>query len=500
MRSDDSRIGPPRPRTGSGRRAALGTALLFAGSLLGWTAGGAVAGSEETTIPSSVSTPALERSANGTAASYADIVDRVAPAVVTIRSERMIRMTSQSLPDHPFFREFFGDRPDPRRMPERREGGMGSGVIVRQDGHILTNHHVVDGAEEVSVELTDGRSLKAKVVGTDAPSDLAVLKIDGTNLKTLGLGDSDQVRVGDVVLAVGNPLGVGQTVTMGIVSAKGRSTGGSGDGSFEDFIQTDAPINRGNSGGALVNTEGELIGINSQILSPSGGNIGIGFSIPANMARNVMTQLIEHGEVRRGRLGVTIQAITPDLARTLGLSSTTGALVSDVDAGSPADAAGVTRGDVITAVNGTAVKDSNVLRNEIAELQPGTAAKLTILRDGREQVLTAKLGELRSPNRRPGAKPRGERSERFGLTVEPLTPERARELGVSTRTGVVIVDVSPGSRAADAGLSAGDVVEQIDRKPVTSVDQLREALNTGSGPVLLLVHRGATTVFVTIGR
>jgi Do/DeqQ family serine protease len=494
MSSDFIHIGAKAPR--KGRRAAAGTALLLAGSLFGWTASGF--GSEDAPVPV---IPAVEKLEDGTAASYADIVDRVAPAVVTIRSERTVRMTSQALPDHPFFRDFFGDRlPDPRRMPDRREGGMGSGVIVRQDGYILTNQHVVDGAEQVTVEATDGRSFKAKVVGSDAPSDLAVLKIDGANLKTLALGDSDEVRVGDVVLAVGNPLGVGQTVTMGIVSAKGRSTGGTGDGSFEDFIQTDAPINRGNSGGALVNTEGELIGINSQILSPSGGNIGIGFSIPANMARNVMTQLIEHGEVRRGRLGVTVQAITPELARVFELDQTSGALVSDVESGSPAESAGLKRGDVITALNGAPVRDSNVLRNEIAELQPGTEAKLTVVRDGKEQVLTAKLGELHAANRPATHEPGREGSGAFGMSVEPLTAARARELGVSARSGVVIAGVGPGSRAEAAGLHAGDVIEQVNRKPVTSVANLREALNTGSGPALLLVHRGETTVFVTLER
>jgi serine protease Do len=501
MRIDPAGTPPPRETGGSGarragRRAAFGTALLLTGSLFGWTVSGF--GSDE---PVEVAAPpAVEVLADGTPASYASIVDRVAPAVVTIRSERMVRMTSQQMPDHPFFREFFGDRADPRRLPERREGGMGSGVIVRQDGYILTNNHVVDGADTVSIELKDGRTLEAKVVGTDAPTDLAVLKVDAADLKTLPLGDSDDVRVGDVVLAVGNPLGVGQTVTMGIVSAMGRSTGGNGDGAYEDFIQTDAPINRGNSGGALVNTEGELIGINSQILSPSGGNIGIGFSIPANMARNVMSQLIEHGEVRRGRLGVTVQAITPELARALNLSGTSGALVSGVDSGSPAAAAGLQRGDVITALNGAPVKDSNVLRNEIAELQPGSDVRLTVVRDGKEQSLNARLEAVEPQRRAAASGGTREGAGRFGLSVEPLTAERARQLGVETRTGVLVAAVEPGSPASEAGLRAGDVIEQVDRKAVTSVDDLRAALTTGSAPALLLVHRGATTVFVTVER
>ena len=497
MNSDYIRIGSATNGSRAGRKSvALGSALLLAGSLFGWTANGF--GSEE--LDAVAPAPVVEAMPDGTAASYADVVDRVAPAVVTIRSERTVKLTSQSLPDHPFFRDFFGDRFPNGRIPERREGGMGSGVIVRQDGYILTNHHVVDGADEVTVELTDGRSFKAKVVGTDQPSDLAVLKVDAPGLKTLALGDSDEVRVGDVVLAVGNPLGVGQTVTMGIVSAMGRSTR-TGDGSFEDFIQTDAPINRGNSGGPLVNTAGELIGINSQILSPSGGNIGIGFSIPANMARNVMTQLIENGEVRRGRLGVTIQEITPELSRSLGLSGTNGALVSDVEAGSPAASAGLERGDVITALNGEAVKDSNTLRNEVAELLPGTEAKLTVVRGGEEQVVTAKLGELESGNRSASSsRADGESSSKFGLAVEPLTSERARELGVDAKTGVVVAGVEPRSRAANAGLREGDVIEEVDRKAVKSVDELRSALDAGDGPALLLVHRGGTTVFVTLDR
>jgi Do/DeqQ family serine protease len=370
-------------------RVLIAAAIFAAGSLTGWTAGdlGTSSAADVTGSP-----PAIERLADGAAGSYADIVEGVVPAVVTIRSERSIRTSSERMPDHPLLREYFGNRGfDP--APERRQEGMGSGVIVRADGYILTNQHVVAGADQVSVELSDGRSLAAKVVGTDRASDLAVLKVDASNLRTLTLGDSDRVRVGDVVLAVGNPLGVGQTVTMGIVSAKGRATG-MGDGSYEDFIQTDAPINRGNSGGALVSTSGELIGINSQILSPSGGSIGIGFSIPANMARHVMSQLIEHGTVRRGRLGVTVQGLTSEVSQELGLATVRGALVSEIERGGPADAAGLRSGDVITALNGEAVTDSNVLRNRIAELAPGTRVTLTILRSGKAQTLTATLTEL----------------------------------------------------------------------------------------------------------
>jgi serine protease Do len=495
MRSDYIKIGGA-PQSSARKRAGVATALLLVGSLGGWMAGGGLSGNAAE-VPAAPA-PVIERLADGAPGSYAAIVDRVAPAVVTIRSQRTVRTSAPQMPDNPLFREFFGDRL-PRQAPERREGGMGSGVIVRADGYILTNHHVVDGAQQVDVELTDGRSLKAKVVGTDAPSDLAVLKVDAKNLQTLPLGDSDAVRVGDVVLAVGNPLGVGQTVTMGIVSAKGRSTG-LGNGSFEDFIQTDAPINRGNSGGALVNTRGELIGINSQILSPSGGNIGIGFSIPAEMAKNVMTQLIDHGDVRRGRLGVTIQQITPELAQGLGLSSVHGALVSDVERGGPAANAGVQRGDVITALNGQPVKDSNVLRNEIAQLQPGTAAKLTVLRDGKEHQLTATLSELAAAEKADNRGESREPSGRFGLSTEPLTAERARELGVRATRGVIISGVEAGSRAAEAGLRPGDVIEQVDRKDVTSGEALRNALQTGTQPALLLVHRGRSTIFLTLER
>jgi len=269
---------------------------------------------------------------------------------------------------------------------------LGSGVIVQRDGTILTNHHVIDGAEQIQVELTNHRVFKAKVVGSDPPSDLAVLKIDAKDLDPLSLGNSDQVRVGDIALAIGNPLGLGQTVTAGIISAKGRATGLS-DGSFEDFLQTDAPINQGNSGGALINTRGELIGISSQILSTSGGNIGIGFAIPSNMARNILDQILEGGKVHRGQLGVSIQPMTPELASKFGLSDVQGVLVNSVIPNGPAAKAGIRQGDVIVDFNGAAVTDGNTLRNHVASTAPGTKVNLGIFRDHQKQQIQVTLGE-----------------------------------------------------------------------------------------------------------
>jgi S1-C subfamily serine protease len=286
---------------------------------------------------------------------------------------------------------------------------------------------------------------------------------------------------------------------MGIVSAKGRATA-AGDGAFEDFIQTDAPINQGNSGGALVSTGGQLIGINSQILTPSGGNIGIGFAIPANMAKNVMTQLIEHGEVHRGKIGVTIQPVTSELANSLGLSQVRGALVNAVEAGSPADKAGVRRGDVITAVNGESIRSGNDLRNQVSQLMPGTATKLSIVRDGKEQTVNVTVAERKEaaagPEERGGpGNPTG-----FGMAVEPLTRDRARELGITASSGVVVVDVQRGGRAADAGIRPGDVIVEVDRKPVTDATGLSAALKNGSRPALLLIQRGDATYFATMER
>jgi Do/DeqQ family serine protease len=301
----------------------------------------------------------------------------------------------------PFFQHFFGEPGPSQRPAQRGRSGLGSGVIIDANGYILTNHHVVDGADQIKVDLNDNRTLNAKVVGSDPPSDLAVLKIEASNLPVLVLGDSDRTRVGDVVLAIGNPLGVGQTVTMGIISAKGRQTGLS-NGSFEDFLQTDAPINQGNSGGALVSTASELVGINSQILSPSGGSIGLGFAVPSNMARTVLDQLIKTGRVRRGQLGIVVLKIPSEEAKKLGVDEGPGVVVYQVQPGSAADRAGLRRGDVITSLNGTAINDPNSFRNQIAGTPPGSEVTLTIKRNGREQQVRATLGEFTPQAERQG--------------------------------------------------------------------------------------------------
>jgi serine protease Do len=468
---------------------------------------GLLSGDDVPTLPNQ-SAPPPPLVVDGMRTSYADVVERTSAAVVRIEAEARNRPRAQAedTPQSPF--DFFRQFPDPggsQRPPLER--GMGSGVIVNGDGTILTNAHVIDGAEKITVLTNDNKTFEAKLVGADKPSDLAVLKIEGENLPAIELGNSDEVRVGDIVLAIGNPLGIGQTVTAGIISAKGRRTGLS-DGSFEDFLQTDAPINRGNSGGALVNLNAELIGINSQILSTSGGNIGIGFSIPSNMAKSVMNQLLSEGRVRRGRLGIQIQNIVGDMARALELEDSAGVLVNNVDPGSAADKAGVKRRDVITAVNGDRIHDGNVLRNKIAGTLPGTEVKLTIIRDGATQELAATLDEFDAGDQsakgpagqdRPGDAPAGSKG-RLGVTVQPLSSQAAKELALpADGGGVVVTDVEADGVAADAGIQRGDVILEIDRQVVRTADEVQAVLEkTRDRPIILLVSRRGSTFFLTV--
>ncbi len=470
----------------------------------------------ESPVNAQPAAPAEPVVVNGIRTSYADVVERTSPAVVRIEAEHKEKAPERQMivPNSPFgddfFKQFPGQPPQQNQRPQV-ERGLGSGVIVSADGTILTNNHVVDGAEKITVLMADNKSFEAKIVGTDAPSDLAVLKIDGQNLPFLTLGNSDSIRVGDIVLAIGNPLGIGQTVTAGIISAKGRRTGLS-DGSFEDFLQTDAPINRGNSGGALVNLNSELIGINSQILSPggaSGGNIGIGFSIPSNMAKSVMDQLIKDGKVRRGMLGINIQNITDEISKALDLTERGGVLVSNVKAGSAADKAGLKRNDIITAINGEKIEDSNVLRNKVAGTLPGTEIKITVQRDGKGQEFVATLDEFDTRSDKPGVTgtdpnadgPGGKgQGGKLGLSLQPVTPQIAKQLGLeSDSEGLVVTDLDPGGPSADAGIARGDVILEINRKPVNSVTDVKSMLEAaGDKPLLLLVSRRGQTIYLTV--
>jgi serine protease Do len=438
--------------------------------------------------------------------SYAGIVEKATPAVVAVRSERRTtaaQTLESPFSDDPLFREFFGRGLPQMRQTPRIQRGLGSGVIVQSNGTILTNNHVVNGATRVKVELPDKRTFEAKVIGTDPATDLAVLKIEATNLPAIPLGDSDRVRVGDVVLAIGNPLGLRQTVTSGIISAKGRQTGVS-DGSFEDFLQTDAAINHGNSGGALVNLNGELVGINSQILSPTGASVGLGFAIPANMAKSVMAQLLKDGKVRRGMIGVGIQDVTSDLANDFGLKEIRGVIVNSVTPNSPAERAGIKQGDVIVGFNGVNVSDGNELRNRVAQTAPNTPATIEILRNGSKQSLRITLGEFQpkttvtaDENSDPDAQPV---QGKLGLSLQPVTPQITQQLNLKDAPdGLVVTNVQPGSPADDSGIERGDIILQVNRQSVRTVDEVQTAIGKSKGnSVLLLISRNGQSFFVSV--
>lgn len=431
---------------------------------------------------------------------FSSVLKPVLPAVVNIHSSKVVKPHSDgAMPffNDPFFQQFFGNQFGEQQARPEREQSLGSGVIITSDGTILTNNHVIDGATDIKVQLSDKREFTAKLVGTDPRTDIAVLKIDAANLPTLSIGDSSRLHVGDVVFAIGDPFGVGETATMGIVSATGRS--GLGIENYEDFIQTDAAINPGNSGGAMIDLHGNLIGINTAIETGGGeGNIGIGFAIPINMARSVADQIVAHGKVVRGYLGLYPQDVTPQIAKQFGLSATAGALVSDVSPDSPASRAGLKRGDVILKLNGQPIESANDLRLRISQTSPGTAVKLEVFRDGGTQDVNLDLGEFpeKEANATPGETATGGLQ---GVTVQDLTPDLAQQLNLSAGThGVVVSDVDPSSPAG-ADLQRGDVIQEVNHKPVSNVEQYRQALAAaGNQPVLLLVNRGGITQYVVI--
>ncbi len=433
----------------------------------------------------------------------ADISEKRIKSVVNISSTRLIQRRHSPFFSDPFFRHFFGPRM-PRRQPEsqHRAKSLGSGVIVSQNGIILTNNHVVKKSSDIKVNLSDGREFKAEVVGTDPKTDIAVLKLKGKvkNLKPVSFGDSAKLKLGNMVLAIGNPFGLGHTVTMGIVSAKGRANVGLVD--YEDFIQTDAAINPGNSGGALINLKGELVGINTAIASKTGGYQGIGFAIPSNIAKKVLDSILKHGKVFRGWLGVVIQQVNPHLAKALKLKVSRGVIISDIISDSPAMKAGLKRRDVIVEIDSVKIKSTGQLRNIIAMKGIGKTVKIKVLRNGKYKTVKVKLGKLQS-GRQIGLKKTPDRGvSTSGIKVKTLDSELRKKYSLpsSIKGGVIVTSVQRGSQVWTSGLRPGDVVIKINRKRVASASQFEQRFKNVESPVVLLVYRNGKTIYFVIRK
>jgi len=481
------------------RSAGRGSLSLLIALQAAWLAGAAPASAGTNPAPRlSIQETPISRDLKA-ATSFAPVVKKVGPSVVNIYSTVTIRERPNQLFNDPFFRRFFGEEFGGQTQPRtRREQSLGSGVIVSPEGYILTANHVVEGADKVQVALASGeKEFDAKVIGTDPATDTAVLKVDGKNLPAITIADSDKLEVGDVVLAIGNPFGVGQTVTMGIVSALGR--GGFGINNYENFIQTDAAINLGNSGGPLVDAEGRLVGINTWIISGSGGSQGLGFAVPINMARYAMERLISDGKVTRGYLGLELQPeMTPELAKQFSLPDMNGALVTTVRPDSPAGKAGFKEGDFVTEFNEQKVKDMRQLRLMVSQTAPGRKVTLRILRDGKEKTLTATLGEMpkealaRNGQMQPGERGQSKTDALDGVEVSDLDAQARREADVPGNVhGALVTNVDQNSNAAEAGLRAGDVIVEINRQPVRTADEAVALGEKAKGDrILLRVWRG----------